>query len=77
LERKGSGVRVQIHTHPGPAFHSKTDDDFPIIHTAGFLSLVIPNFAKGEVSLHKAYLTEIMPNGRWREVRPEERLHIT
>jgi hypothetical protein len=44
LAGENLGVRIQVHTHPGEAFHSPTDDAFPIIHTAGFLSLVIPIF---------------------------------
>jgi hypothetical protein len=77
LAAKDQGVRIQVHTHPGPAFHSPTDDTYPIVHTPGFLSLVIPNFALGPVGLQAAYLTEIQPDGRWRQVRPTERLEIS
>jgi hypothetical protein len=72
-----SGVRVQVHTHPREAFHSPTDDAFPIIHKPGFLSLVIPNFALGAVGFKDAFLTEIQPNGRWRQVSIESRLVVT
>ena len=68
LARTKSGVRVQIHTHPGCAFHSPTDDEWPIVHTPGFLSLVIPDFAGGPVSFRNAYLTEIQADGEWRQV---------
>lgn len=68
LARTRSGVRVQIHTHPGFAFHSSTDDEWPIVHTPGFLSLVIPRFAQGTADFSSAYLTEIQPDGTWREV---------
>jgi hypothetical protein len=68
------GVRLQVHTHPREAFHSATDDAFPIIHTPGFLSLVIPDFALGPVGFKDAYLTELQPDGRWREVAIEDRL---
>ena len=76
LADKGLGVRVQVHTHPGEAFHSKTDDDFPLIHEAGFLSLVIPDFALGSVGFDRAYLTEIQTDGSWRQVAIEERLAV-
>jgi len=72
-----SGIRVQVHTHPREAFHSETDDKFPIIHKPGFLSLVIPNFALGPVGFKDAYLTEIQPDGRWRQVAIESRLVVT
>src|SRR5262249_36916779 len=42
LGRDNMGVRIQVHTHPGAAYHSRTDDDYPIVHTPGFLSLVLP-----------------------------------
>ena len=74
LADAGKGVRVQIHTHPRKAFHSRTDDRFPIIHRPGFLSLVIPNFGLGPVSFDGAYLTEIQADGSWQQVSIESRL---
>lgn len=71
------GIRVQVHTHPGEAFHSPTDDAFPIIHKPGFLSLVIPNFGLGPVGFDEAFLTEIQPDGRWQEVAIPSRLVLT
>lgn len=76
LADEGMGIRVQVHTHPRQAFHSPTDDAFPVIHTPGFLSLVIPNFAAGPVGFKAAYLTEIQANGAWRQVSAAERLLI-
>ena len=71
LAKENVGIRVQVHTHPGEAFHSPTDDAFPIIHTSGFLSLVIPNFALGTIGFENAYLTEIQADGRWRRWRSQ------
>ena len=71
------GVRVQVHTHPGEAFHSPTDDAYPLIHETGFLSLVIPGFAMGPLGFDDAYLTEIQPDGSWREVRVNSRLGVS
>lgn len=71
------GVRVQIHTHPAEAFHSASDDAFPIIHRAGFLSLVVPNFALGPVGFDDVHLTEIQDDGTWKEVPVSSRLHVT
>jgi hypothetical protein len=76
LAERNFGVRVQIHTHPQEAFHSATDDAFPLIHEAGFLSLVIPDFAFGRVGFERAYLTEIQSNGTWKQVPISERLLI-
>jgi hypothetical protein len=77
LARKEDGIRVQIHTHPRRAFHSRTDDAYPIIHQPGFLSLVIPDFAMGVVGFERAYLAEIGDDGRWREVAVADRIDVT
>jgi hypothetical protein len=69
-------IRVQVHTHPGAAFHSSRDDQLALVHTPGFLSLVIPNFALGSVGLEAAFLAERTGDGRWAEVSIEERLAV-
>lgn len=71
-----TGVRVQVHTHPGRAFHSPTDDAWPVIHVPGFLSLVLPRFALGSIGFDEAYLAEIAPNGTWRRVAIAEKLEL-
>jgi hypothetical protein len=70
------GVRVQVHTHPFEAFHSATDDAFPIVHSAEFLSLVIPDFGGSAPSLENSFLAEISATGDWIEVEPDSRLVI-
>ena len=77
LAKRNQGIRVQVHTHPGEAFHSETDDLYPIVHTPGFLSLVIPDFATGRVGLSKAFLTELDSQGQFQEVSPSARMKIT
>jgi|SRR5579862_5557890 len=77
LGDENMGIRVQVHTHPGEAFHSPTDDAFPIIHKPGFLSLVIPNFGLGPVGFNEAFLTEIQPDGGWQQVAIPSRLVFT
>jgi hypothetical protein len=37
---------AQVHAHPTRAFHSDTDDTFPIVTALGGLSLVVPDFAR-------------------------------
>jgi hypothetical protein len=75
LELRASrrSVRAQIHTHPAASVrHSRTDDAFVIAPSTGFLSIVLPYFATGHISLAGAYATEIGSNGTWLERRPEE-----
>lgn len=38
-------LAVQIHTHPTRAYHSDTDNAFPIVTQIGGLSIVLPDFA--------------------------------
>jgi len=76
LANKGHGIRVQVHTHPGEAFHSSTDDDYPIVHSVGFLSLVIPNFGVNSPTLERAYLARIAEDGEWAEVPIADYLEI-
>ncbi len=76
LSSRGLGVRVQVHTHPFEAFHSPTDDTYPLLGDVGFLSLVIPDFAMGPVGFERAYLTEIQPDGSWCEVAINERFLV-
>ena len=67
---------MQVHTHPGRAFHSATDDRFPIVHLPGFLSLVIPNFGLGPVTFDGAYLAELTETGDWKKVPVTSRFEI-
>jgi len=69
-------VKVQIHTHPGKAFHSPTDDKWPIVAQVGFLSLVIPDFATGEPSLNQAWIGSLQEDGTWRHLLSPENAFI-
>jgi hypothetical protein len=37
---------VQVHSHPTDAYHSDTDDTYPIATTVGALSIVVPEFGR-------------------------------
>ncbi len=60
-------VRAQVHTHPGSAYHSERDNRLALVHVAGYVSLVIPRFAAGPISLDDSYLAARTANGTWRE----------
>lgn len=62
---------VQIHSHPYEAYHSETDDAYPIVATLGGLSIVIPNF--GNDPIDKKYWKVYRLNGDgWKEMSVEE-----
>jgi len=63
-------IRAQMHTHPGRAYHSATDDRYPMVGTAGFISVVVPWFAEGHVEPPDLYVCELMPDGTWRALDP-------
>lgn len=76
LAELAAGVRVQVHTHPGSAYHSATDDAFPVVHTPGFLSLVIPRFAHGPIGFDHAFLAQRTECGDWRQVSIPDHLEV-
>jgi Prokaryotic homologs of the JAB domain len=76
LARERQTVRVQVHTHPGATFHSSTDDDFALVHTPGYMSLVIPDFAGGAVGLKGSYLTARAADGNWNELDPHAEIEV-
>lgn len=41
----------QMHTHPGRAFHSQTDDAYPLVSLPGAFSVVVPNFCRTPINL--------------------------
>ena len=71
LARDRRAIRMQIHTHGGLAFHSETDDAWPIIQTAGFLSLVLPDHAACD-DLSGAFLARLSEQGTFDEVSISE-----
>jgi hypothetical protein len=69
LYEHGEMLGVQVHSHPDRAYHSATDDGFPIVTMVGGASLVIPNF--GEAPLFSAgYATYRLTRQGWTASRP-------
>ena len=62
----------QIHSHPGAAYHSDTDDAFPIIAVNGGLSIVIPNFGFDELSIDTWAVYRLIPDKGWLELSDSE-----
>jgi len=61
-------VKVQVHSHPQEAFHSVSDDRWPIVSQAGFVSVVIPDFAAGKPTLDGAWIGRLQADGSWRQL---------
>jgi hypothetical protein len=76
LARQGKSVVVQVHTHAGEAFHSSTDDRWPMVTTPGFLSLVLPHFALHRLDHRSMHLAELKADGRFAEVPVDSRMRF-
>jgi hypothetical protein len=46
LHARGEILAAQIHSHPRAAYHSDTDDAYPLVTLVGGLSVVVPDFAR-------------------------------
>lgn len=46
LNECGEVLGAQIHSHPTSAYHSDTDDHYPLVTLSGALSIVVPDFAR-------------------------------
>lgn len=64
-------LAAQVHAHPTDAFHSSTDDAFPIVTELGGLSLVAPDFARDGILGSGAAGYRLAPEG-WLEIPPNK-----
>lgn len=63
---------AQIHSHPNEAFHSETDDKFPIVCTFGGLSIVVPDFAQAPINYLDWMYYRLLPESNWKELSKSE-----
>jgi hypothetical protein len=66
LYREKLSLIAQIHSHPGRAYHSSTDDEYAIATTVGCLSLVVPDFARASFDLRNVATYRLDAKGVWR-----------
>jgi hypothetical protein len=59
----------QIHTHPGRAFHSRTDDAYPLVSLPGAFSVVVPNFCRVPIDLSQCACYRCT-GGKWIPASP-------
>lgn len=69
LYRERKAVIAQLHTHPGSAFHSPTDDHWPMIHSRGFLSIVVPFLcSNGFDRLAGFFVCRYLGDAQWEDI---------
>lgn len=69
-------LAAQVHAHPTDAYHSDTDDTFPIVTALGGLSLVVPDFCRRDL-LTESAAYRLTPDG-WveSETPPAELIEV-
>jgi hypothetical protein len=68
LYRKKLSLVAQIHSHPGRAYHSSTDDQYAVATTVGCFSLVMPDFATGPFAIERLASYRLDAAGAWRDI---------
>lgn len=76
MNQYGQIVLAQVHTHPGRAWHSDTDDHWAFTDSAGLFSIVIPAF--GRFGLRRIFgngiaIYEREKSGDWSLLSPSEK----
>lgn len=71
----GLTVVADVHTHPGGAWQSPSDQAHPMIACAGHLALIVPRFAQPPLRLREVGVYRYLGAKRWKTV-PSRRLHI-
>ena len=61
---------ARVHSHPGPAFHSATDDRNPGLRHEGALSIVVPYFGLGLRAGLRRCAVFVRRARRWVELAP-------
>lgn len=74
LHERGLYIAIQVHSHPGEAFHSDTDDRYPVIHHRGAISIVVPYFARYGMPIEDlaVFMLEAWPT--WIELDEAEKI---
>jgi hypothetical protein len=68
LFRNGLTLIAQIHSHPGRAYHSSTDDEYAVATTVGCFSLVVPDFAVGPFEIRRLASYRLNASAQWHPV---------
>lgn len=77
MYQRGEILAGQIHTHPTGAYHSSTDDHYPLVTLTGALSVVIPDFAAhapDDIDSWAWY--RLIAEGKWAPLTSADRIEI-
>lgn len=63
----------QVHSHPSVAYHSDTDDNFPLVTAIGQFSIVVPYFANAPLrNLLGCAVYRLDYNNHWSELNKQQ-----
>lgn len=68
-------LAVQVHAHPTEAYHSETDDTYPIVSTLGGVSIVAPDFCRNSLFANGTAIYRLESAG-WIE-QPKNCIEVT
>ena len=63
--RKKLTVIADIHTHPGEAYQSSSDQTNPMVARTGHIAIIIPNYAKRPLNREEIGIYEYCGNHNW------------
>lgn len=66
-------LAIQIHAHPSDAYHSETDDTYPIVTALGGFSIVAADFCRGGLLAAETMVYRLREAG-WDLVEPAHEL---
>lgn len=72
LYENNLSVIAQIHSHPNEAYHSETDDEYPIVATKGGISIVVPRFAVDPIDINNWAVYRLSSENYWVELSYSE-----
>ena len=67
---------AQIHSHPTRAYHSDTDDAYPIVATVGGISIVVPDFASRPIDISSWAVYRLTAQSEWLELKEVEKHNL-
>lgn len=74
---QGLTLAGQVHSHPTDAYHSDTDDAYPLMTLVGGISAVVPDFGKGgRTRLGDWAWYRLVGHGQWDPIGVETKVTL-
>lgn len=75
LYERNEILAAQVHSHPTDAYHSDTDDCYPLVTLKGAVSVVVPYFGQeGLAGIYDWAWFRLTGKARWRPLNESERV---